>query len=317
MAMEAAGFEPRAAALLEKTDIVASTPHILEALATPTFTSEDDSRSKSALGLLQRQMQVESKQGWPLKCIPRLWQAPSGLEATESKHAFPTVKIPTSVTTNVHPLLPEVYFSIYSNSEIETVPSTDDIAASIMRDAITDTINILDFNRNAAAKSLIDLDCYYTPGTFIARGTPFDRLREVAGDGTTWKTEDVAVDAVFSQLLKLPHPEHKLVYYHALLTELCKLAPAAVAPSLGRTIRFLYNDLDTMDLELNYRFMDWFTHHLSNFGFTWKWTEWYFSNSSLGWDTIANILPGWTMSNSRTHISAKPSFWVRWKKKFD
>jgi nuclear cap-binding protein subunit 1 len=29
-----------------------------------------------------------------------------------------------------------------------------------------------------------------------------------------------------------------------------------------------------MDLELVSRFMDWFAHHLSNFGFTWKWTEW-------------------------------------------
>ena len=29
-----------------------------------------------------------------------------------------------------------------------------------------------------------------------------------------------------------------------------------------------------MDLELSYRFVDWFSHHLSNFGFTWKWAEW-------------------------------------------
>jgi nuclear cap-binding protein subunit 1 len=29
-----------------------------------------------------------------------------------------------------------------------------------------------------------------------------------------------------------------------------------------------------MDLELSYRFLDWFTHHLSNFEFRWRWTEW-------------------------------------------
>jgi nuclear cap-binding protein subunit 1 len=29
-----------------------------------------------------------------------------------------------------------------------------------------------------------------------------------------------------------------------------------------------------MDIELVQRFLDWFAHHLSNFGFTWKWTEW-------------------------------------------
>jgi nuclear cap-binding protein subunit 1 len=99
-------------------------------------------------------------------------------------------------------------------------------------------------------------------------------MREIAGDNTAWKPEDVAVDAVFSQLFQLPTPEHKLVYYHSVLTECCKIAPAAIAPSLGRAIRFLYNSLETMDLELSNRFLDWFAHHLSNFGFTWKWSEW-------------------------------------------
>jgi nuclear cap-binding protein subunit 1 len=108
----------------------------------------------------------------------------------------------------------------------------------------------------------------------VKRATPFDRLRDIEGDRSTWKPEDVAVDAVFSQLFQLPFPEHKLVYYHSVLTEACKIAPAAIAPSLGRAIRYLYRSVDSMDLELSYRFMDWFAHHLSNFGFTWKWTEW-------------------------------------------
>ena len=82
------------------------------------------------------------------------------------------------------------------------------------------------------------------------------------------------MDAVFSQLFQLPVPEHKLVYYHSVLTEACKIAPAAIAPSLGRAIRCLYRNTNRMDLELSHRFLDWFAHHLSNFGFTWKWTEW-------------------------------------------
>ena len=137
-----------------------------------------------------------------------------------------------------------------------------------------DTINVLHYNRNATAKFLIDVDCYFAPETFVKRGTQFDKLRNVEEGRSTWKPEDVAVDAVFSQLLQLPTPEHKLVYYHSVLTEACKIAPAAIAPSLGRAIRWLYQNVEAMDLELVYRFMDWFSHHLSNFGFTWKWTEW-------------------------------------------
>jgi nuclear cap-binding protein subunit 1 len=168
-----------------------------------------------------------------------------------------------------------VYFSVYGEQEIETVPPPSDPAALLIRDALSDTINALDYNRNVAAKFLIDVDCYFAPDTFVKRATAFDKLRDVAGDKATWKPEDVIVDAAFSQLMQLPAPEHKLVYFHSVLTEACKLAPAAVAPSLGRAIRFLYRNVDRMDFELSQRFLDWFAHHLSNFGFTWKWTEWF------------------------------------------
>lgn len=156
----------------------------------------------------------------------------------------------------------------------QTVPPTASLAASLFRDALADTINVLDFNRGAAAKILIDIDCYWAPNSFVKRATPFDRLKEVADGQSLWKPEDMAVDAIFSQMLVLPAPEHKLVYYHSMITETCKIAPAAIAPSLGRAIRFLYRNSDVMDIELVYRFLDWFAHHLSNFDFRWKWSEW-------------------------------------------
>jgi nuclear cap-binding protein subunit 1 len=158
--------------------------------------------------------------------------------------------------------------------DLETVPGSGEITSTLLRDALVDTINIMDYNRMAVAKFLIDVDCYFSPGIFVKRATPFDRLREFPTDKPTWKPEDVAVDAVFSQLFQLPAPEHKLVYYHSVLTECCKIAPAAIAPSLGRAIRFLYRNLERFDVDLVSRFLDWFSHHLSNFGFTWKWTEW-------------------------------------------
>lgn len=139
-----------------------------------------------------------------------------------------------------------------------------------------DTINILDCNRLVVSRFLIEVDCFFNPKSFIKRATAYDRVKEVADGAETsrWKPEDIAVDAIFSQLFRLPTPSHKLVYYHSILTELCKLAPAAIAPSLGRAIRFMYRNLEILDTELIYRFVDWFSHHLSNFGYTWKWAEW-------------------------------------------
>lgn len=281
MASSATGFEEHASALLDKTDIIASTPHALEALVDPYPGNGEDNahEPQSIIGLLQKQLQGEAGQAWALACIPRAWKVPAidnGADVATAflKHTLPLITVPSPVSPGPRPRLPEIYFSVYADQDLETVPSTANVASSILRDSLVDTINILDFNRNATARFLIDLDCYFSPNTFVKRATPFDRLRDVEGDRSTWKPEDVAVDAVFSQLLQLPVPEHKLVYYHSVLTEACKIAPAAIAPSLGRAIRYLYKNVDSMDLELEYRFMDWFSHHLSNFGFTWKWTEW-------------------------------------------
>ncbi|KAH6652221.1 cap binding protein [Truncatella angustata] len=275
--------QQKAAELMDKTDVIASEPHALQVLIDPYHPEsgeESPAANASLIGLLQKQLQNEANNGWELSCLPRPWKLP--LEEVEQqdkldsaqKHALPAITIPETVIAGPRPLFPEIYFSVYMNQEIESVPSLTNIAASLVRDALLDTINILDFNRNVTARYLIDVDCYFADGTFVKRATPFDRLREIDGDRSTWKPEDVAVDAVFSQLFQLPTPEHKLVYYHSVLTEACKIAPAAIAPSLGRAIRYSYQNLHRLDLELGYRFLDWFTHHLSNFGFMWKWAEW-------------------------------------------
>ncbi|KAF4595029.1 cap binding protein [Ophiocordyceps camponoti-floridani] len=277
-------FRQKAADLMEKTDIIASEPHALQALVDPFHPEGDDDASPTASNnlcmLLQKQLQAEAANNWELACLPRPWQfALEDIEMQDKlgeapKHALPAINVPQTVVAGPRPLFPEVYFSVYADQEIESVPGPSNIAASLIRDGLVDTLNVLDFNRNAVARYLMDLDCYFADGTFVKRATPFDELRNFPDGRATWKPEDVAVDTVFSQLFLLPNPDCKVVYYHSVLTEACKLAPAAIAPSLGRAIRYLYRNSPRMDLELSHRFLEWFAHHLSNFGFTWKWAEW-------------------------------------------
>jgi nuclear cap-binding protein subunit 1 len=96
-----------------------------------------------------------------------------------------------------------------------------------------------------------------------------------------YKLEDVIVDTVFAQLFRLPAPREREMYYTALLTEITKMAPQDIAPTLGRAIRRMYEDSEYLEGEINMRFSSWFAIHLSNFGFTYKWDEWYPRNSSL------------------------------------
>ena len=73
----------------------------------------------------------------------------------------------------------------------------------------------------------------------------------------------------------LPEPQHKTIYYIALITELCKLSPSTVGPAVGKSIRKLYGLLaDGLDVALASRLIDWFAIHMSNFGFQWVWKEW-------------------------------------------
>lgn len=288
MASSATGFESHAAALLEKTDVIATTPHPLVALVDPfAFEEERPETIQSVISLLQAQLQREANRGWEVRCLLRPWKyLPREGEGavpfeTSPKHALPQVLIPNPVKNGPRAHYPDVYFSVYAGQDVDTVPPTTDVTSILVRDALVDTINALDFNRIAVAKLLIDVDCYFSADVFVKRATPFDRMRELEPDAQMWKPEDVIVDAVFSQLFELPSPEHKLVYYHSVLTECCKVAPAAIAPSLGRAIRFLYRNVDKLDAELSHRFLDWFSHHLSNFGFTWKWTEWYVEEPTL------------------------------------
>ena len=190
----------KAAQLMEKTDIIASEPHALQALVNPytsSGTKEDPVENLSSLKLLQSQLQAEAGDNWPLACLPRPWNMPfADVELREqlekaTKHTLPSISIPESVIAGPRPLFPEVYFSVYQDLEVESVPPTTNIASSLIRDGLLDSINILDFNRHISAKFLIDIDCYFADDTFVKRATPFDRLREMQS-GVTWKPEDMA-----------------------------------------------------------------------------------------------------------------------------
>lgn len=281
--------------LLQKTAIIASAPDEDALMINPYMSTDSEQAPKLTplVTLLQSQIENEAKTGFPLKVVPRLYDEydrnqmkPEDPMKTEEANgdangeekptlSFPTLTVPPKLNTGSRPHFPEVFFSLYADQDVETVPPTTVLASTLIRDICVDTINLLDFNRERAVKYLIDLDNYFPKSNFAERGTAFDKLREAAAEGEpTWKTEDLLMDAIFSQLMTLPTPEHKLVYYHSCITFACREAAATIAPSLGRAIRFMYRSLETLDLELGYRFMDWFSHHLSNYDFRWKWQEW-------------------------------------------
>lgn len=116
----------QAAELLGKTEIIALAPSEIEAAVQPWVAqgNEDAPQPQGMIALLQKQLQAEADEGWPLSFIPRLFKASSETmdvegAASTAKHAFPTITIPQDLNPGFNPPFPEVYFSVYADQDVE------------------------------------------------------------------------------------------------------------------------------------------------------------------------------------------------------
>ncbi|KAI8557323.1 hypothetical protein RHMOL_Rhmol04G0001700 [Rhododendron molle] len=98
----------------------------------------------------------------------------------------------------------------------------------------------------------------------------------MVGLPVTFRYEYLMAETIFSQLLFLPHPPFKPMYYTLVIIDLCKSLPGAFPAVVAGAVRALFDKIDDLDMECRTRLILWFSHHLSNFQFVWPWEEWAF-----------------------------------------
>ncbi|KAF6142693.1 hypothetical protein GIB67_015179 [Kingdonia uniflora] len=89
-----------------------------------------------------------------------------------------------------------------------------------------------------------------------------------------FRYEHLMAETIFSQLLLLPQPPFKPIYYTIVIIDLCKALPGAFPSVVAGAVRTLFERISEMDMECRMRLVLWFSHHLSNFQFIWPWEEW-------------------------------------------
>ncbi|KAK6923523.1 MIF4G-like, type 2 [Dillenia turbinata] len=116
------------------------------------------------------------------------------------------------------------------------------------------------------------------PANKIEDLQPIDRRKECAsymvGLPVPFRYEYLMAETIFSQLLLLPHPPFKPMYYTLVIIDLCKAVPGAFPAVVVGAVRALFERIADLDMECRTRLILWFSHHLSNFQFIWPWEEW-------------------------------------------
>ncbi|KAK9461274.1 MIF4G like-domain-containing protein [Lipomyces oligophaga] len=221
-----------------------------------------------SLNLLISQLNNLSEAEWKLDLLPSLLELPDDFEKLE----IDAIELPEKLVHNSSNSA-QMFYKFFTNSRIESTPPLEKIESTIFRDLLNDSLNYLSYNREAVSRHILSIDKYFLPTVFAEQEISLEKLAQIT-NGSTWKPEDIVMEAILANLFALPKSCERAVFYHCVLIQACTDSPHAMGPVFGRAIRFLYDNLEHLDYEVIFRFLDWFSHHLSNFGFTWKWNEW-------------------------------------------
>ncbi|KAL5219694.1 hypothetical protein ABZP36_020378 [Zizania latifolia] len=98
-----------------------------------------------------------------------------------------------------------------------------------------------------------------------------------------FRYEYLMAETIFSQLLLLPNPPFRPIYYTLVIIDLCKALPGAFPSVVVGAVHALFDRISNMDMECRTRLILWFSHHLSNFQFIWPWQEWAYVKGLPKW----------------------------------
>eukprot|EP00743_Colponemidia_sp_Colp-15_P004499 GILK01004851.1.p1 GENE.GILK01004851.1~~GILK01004851.1.p1 ORF type:complete len:767 (+),score=142.34 GILK01004851.1:106-2301(+) len=100
-----------------------------------------------------------------------------------------------------------------------------------------------------------------------------DAIKHILALPSPIRFPHLAVEVIVGELLRLPQPAVKRVFYAVTLIDMCR-SVESIAPVVANAFEILFSRIPSMDVETVDRTAEWFAQHLSNFDFKWTWLNW-------------------------------------------
>ncbi|XP_057948068.1 nuclear cap-binding protein subunit 1 [Malania oleifera] len=228
---------------------------------------EDEETGKAADGKdfledLWGRIQVLSNNGWKLDSVPRPHLSFEPQLVAGKSHDFGPISCPEQ--PNLPATLSGITFGIQKHDAELKYPQRLRRLNIFPANKFEDLQPI---DRFVVEEYLLDILLFFN-------GCRKECASYMVGLPVPFRYEYLMAETIFSQLLLLPQPPFKSLYYTLVIIDLCKALPGAFPAVVAGAVRALFEKISDLDMECRMRLILWFSHHLSNFQFIWPWEEW-------------------------------------------
>lgn len=219
---------------------------------------------------LWERIQVLSRNGWRVKSVPKPHLSFEAQLVAGKSHRFPPISCPP-------PTL--------SQSSSEILKGQEKHEADLKYPQRLRRLHIFPANK---AESMQPVDRFVVEECILDVLLFFNGCRKecafcLVSLPVPFRYEYLMAETIFSQLLLLPNPPFRPIYYTLVIIDLCKALPAAFPAVVVGAVHALFDRISNMDMECRTRLILWFSHHLSNFQFIWPWQEWAYVKGLPKW----------------------------------
>lgn len=224
--------------------------------------SEKTNNDKDFLEDLWDRIQVLSTNGWKLDSVPRPHLSFEAQLVAGKSHEFGSINCPDQ------PGLPSTTSSAsYGKQKHDAELRYPQRIRRLNIFPPSKSEDIQPIDRFVMEEYLLDV-------LYFFNGCRKECASFMAGLPVPFRYEYLMAETIFSQLLMLPEPPFKPIYYTLVIIDLCKALPGAFPAVVAGAVRALFEKIADLDMECRTRLILWFSHHLSNFQFIWHWEEW-------------------------------------------